>query len=281
MFDKNYCGASQSPDSLLGECRVGDLASNDVLVIGDSFTGELEPRYADLKAGSGFGLAFLEHGACMPVSQTKYMDLASICDRWTTQMYRYVEGSNFKRVVFIAFWPTYVQNNICLMTEPNCGLDLDHQAFEAALDRTYERMGRFWRKLTDEGKQVVVFGLVPFPDKAADPLAVYGMVAAGRGPQSLDISYDAFMHRYGSIAERLKKAAAFAHATYVDPAAALCPDGKCPVVRDGRPLYADEEHFRASMMKDPRFAIYDRYLLSVTAPAASRDEPANKVAGNP
>ena len=64
----------------------------------------------------------------------------------------------------------------------------------------------------------------------------------------------------------LKAAAQTAGATYVDPAPALCPGGRCPIVVDGRTLYKDDVHLRASILETPRFAIYDALI----APGSTR-----------
>lgn len=255
------CENVTHPFAFIDECKFGNLTSNDVLVMGDSFAAQLRPRYKDISEDSQVGITFVTRAGCVPISKSTEVTFDAACDRWTEEAYPYVIDSDFRRVVFLAYWPVYAQGRLCLLTEPNCGSGLDPRTYGAALDAGYRRMAELWRILKSKGKEVIVFDVPPYAGPAGDPRVLYDEVAAGKPLASFEISLEAFMETHREATRRLTEAADYAGVTLVNPAVSLCPEGKCPIVRNGRPLYMDAIHFRASMMKDPRFAVFDRYTI--------------------
>jgi hypothetical protein len=72
------------------------------------------------------------------------------------------------------------------------------------------------------------------------------------------------------IDERLKRIAANVGATIVDPADWLCTPVDCATSdQDGKPLYKDASHLRASTARE-RFAGFDSFVL---APDRERQIP--------
>ena len=96
---------------------------------------------------------------------------------------------------------------------------------------------------------------------AGDPEDLYAQALGGKPVANLRLPLGAFEKSRQATTTRLAAAASTAGVRLVNPATSLCPDGLCPFVADGRALYKDGYHLRASLMKEARFAVYDRLLL--------------------
>jgi hypothetical protein len=124
------------------------------------------------------------------------------------------------------------------------------QRFEAAL-----------RELTAAGKEVVIVLSSP-RGTAFDPMGIVerdGMMLQVRGPFPA-VPRKEIAALASPIDERLKRIASAVGATIVDPADSLCTASLCPAAdENGRPLYKDASHLRASAARE-RFRALDPYL---------------------
>ena len=269
------CDKRQRLSRYLEACKLGNINSDDVVVVGDSFAAQLSARYKNNPLLGHLGVSFVTRRGCAPISNTEEFVYGSDCEAWTSELYPYLLSSHARRVVFTAHWQEYQQHLLCLRSEPNCGDDLTPAAYAVALTEGYSRMSDLWRRLAHQGKEVVVIGLLPTPGPEGDPMLSYDSAVDGR---DIFVSYDDLMTTEAATNERLSKAVRSAGATLIDAAAALCPHNECPIVRKGIPLYVDSSHLRRSMMNDPRFAIFDRaIILSLERPLvqnAPADRPA-------
>ena len=261
------CGVYLSSATGFTECKFGNPMAHDTLVIGDSFAEQLIPRYKGMLTGDDAGITFVVRGGCVPISGFERIPFGSDCDRWVKEAYAYARREDFKRVVFVAFWSAYDRNQVCLVAAGDCGAKLDDAAFAKALDAGYARMAEEWRALKDQGKDVVAVEEPPFGK--GDPTELYRQALAGRRVETVETPLVDFEAAKTAAPDRLGRAATVAGAGLVDPAAALCPAGQCIFVENGRALYKDAFHFRASMMKGARFAVFDRYILPGAMPRAS------------
>jgi len=261
------CGSYMRVSNVFTECRFGKPAAHDTLVIGDSFAEQLVPRYRDALTDTDVGLTFVLRGGCIPMPGVERIPFGSNCDEWVKDAYAYARREDFKRVVVVSFWFSYDRSKLCLLAVPDCGAGLGDKAFAAALDDGYRRMAEQWRALKAQGKAVVVVEEPPFG--AGDPSELYERALNGKPVSTLRVPLKDFEQARAAATARLAAATAAAGASLVDPAVALCPDGLCPFVENGRALYKDGYHLRASLMKRPRFSVFDRYILPGAAPPPS------------
>ena len=267
MSPQADCGSLVRISSIFTQCKFGDQAARDTLVIGDSFAEQLVPRYRDALKATDAGITFVLRGGCIPMPGIERIPAGSRCTEWVDQAYAYARREPFKRVVLVSFWTSYDREKVCLADRADCGAGLDDAAFSRALDAGFGRMAAQWRALEAQGKEVVVVEEPPFG--AGDPSDLYAQALGGKPVSTLRMPLQDFQKGRAATTARLAAAAAEAGARLVDPAVALCPDGLCPFVENGRALYKDGYHLRASLMKGPRFSVFDRYILPGAAPPPS------------
>ena len=258
-FPKSCDRFSWDAATNVSHCDFGDAGAPDTLVIGDSFAEQLTPRFSHALSGTTVGFATL--GGCAPIPGVERRTPGLNCRRFADAAYGLAAASKARRIVVAAMWPGYGADNLCLGPDGAC-VALDKAAFDAALTAATARMAARWKALREAGKEVVVLDVPPYG--GGNPKALYAKAIAGAPVKDLSLPLADFEAETRASSTRLAAAARAAGVEYVDPAPALCPDGRCPIVVAGRTLYKDETHLRASILKAPRFAIYD----SIVAPSA-------------
>ena len=264
-FPKSCDRFRWDPATNVSRCEFGDPAVHDTLVIGDSFAEQLTPRFTHALVGRG--VTFVTLGGCPPIPGIERSTPGMNCRRFTDIAYADAASTPARRVVVTAMWPGYGADNLCVGPDGAC-TRLDESAFDARLRAAFSRMAARWRALREAGKEVIVVDVPPYG--AGDPAALYAKAIAGKPVANLSrplADLEAETHEASTM---LAEAARAAGVTYVDPAPALCPQGECPIVVGGRTLYKDDAHLRASILKDPRFAIYDRIIAPGPASEISR-----------
>jgi peptidoglycan/LPS O-acetylase OafA/YrhL len=261
--------ARHSTQGVLEICQLGDPAARQVLLIGDSHAEEMAPRYAHAFDGHpGAGLTLMTISGCIPVPAAPG---AYDCRVPWRAAYRRAEDAGFSRVVIIGAWQLYFDPTDA---SPHglAAADLAEapasrpQTLEAIADDTYQRLALEVRRFQAHGAQVVLIGSTMRANEG-DPRLLYadafwrGALAAP--PQSRA----AFEAKTAADRRRLAWVASSTGAVLVDPLDGLCDGDACPVEQDGRALYKDHGHFRASMMTRPRFAFLDRWLAPQLAAA--------------
>ena len=250
----------------VSRCEFGDPAAHDTLVIGDSFAEQLTPRFTHALAGRG--ATFVTLGGCPPIPGIERATPGMNCRRFVDIAYADAGSAPAKRIVVTAMWSGYGADNLCVGPDGAC-TRLDKPAFDARLRAAYSRMAARWRALREAGKVVIVLDVPPYGP--GDPAALYAKAIAGKPVTDLSRPLADLEAETREASTMLAEAARAAGVTYVDPAPALCPRGQCPIVVGGRTLYKDDAHLRASILKDPRFAIYDRIIVPGPARSASAE----------
>ena len=258
----------------LDVCQLGDPVARQVLLIGDSHAMEIAPRYAHAFDGRrGAGLTLVTIPGCIPIPGVSGRG-ARDCGRTWRAAYRYAESAGFSRVAITAAWQAYFDPTD---TSPfgvawiDDGLPTGRpHTLGTIADAAYQRLVVAVRGLQAHGAQVVLIGSTPYAG-VGDPRALYAR-AFWRG--DLDVAPQSRAALEASTAaDRLCLAwvARTTGAVLVDPLDGLCDGDACPVETNGRALYKDHGHFRASMMTSPRFAYLDRWLAPqvAAAPAAA------------
>lgn len=231
-----------------------------VLFFGDSHMQHYWPRIKKVAAERAAPLRtiiFKTTGGCAPVPGIERK--GHQCSPFVEEGLRLARQPEVETVVIAASWVGFLnrgdyyrigdpaQAPLTLLTPQT---DWVLQGFEAAL-----------AELVAAGKQVVVMLSSP-RGSGLDPKSVIlraGITVEIRGPLA-PMPRSALAALTGPIDERLRRIAAAVGATVVDPTEWLCTPTLCPSVDEqGRPLYKDESHLRASVARE-RFLAVDRYV---------------------
>jgi hypothetical protein len=259
-------------------CQLGDPVARQVLLIGDSHAQELAPRYAHAFDGRpGTGLMLVTVSGCIPIPGVSGRGALGCGALWR-RAYDYAETAGFKRVAIIAAWPLYFDptDTSPLGLAWIDGLATQPPTLGAIAGAAYQRLADEVRRLQARGAQVVLIGMTP-RSADGDPRGLYARAfwrgELGVAPQSraaLEASIAADRQRLAEVAQTTG-------APLVDPLDGLCEGDACPLVQNGRALFRDHGHYRASVMTSPRFAIFDRWLAPQAAPIPG-SEPATAAA---
>jgi SGNH domain (fused to AT3 domains) len=246
-------------------CQIGDPAARQVLVIGDSHAEQIAPRYARAFNGRpGPGVTFVTAGGCMPVPGVGLSHRGDGCAAWADAAFRFAETSGFRRVAIVSAWTVYFdptpgapEGITCLAIATRC--EPDPATVAALADAEFARLAAEIGRLRRAGIDVVLMQPTPQGERA-DPRWLYRRLLRTHDltPPLLaraDFERDAALER-----TRIAKVAAATGATLVEPLDALCPDEACPVEADGRALFKDRWHYRASALTRPQFAYLDPWL---------------------
>ena len=254
--------ARHSARGQLEFCQLGDPAARRVLLIGDSHAEALAPRYVhafDRKPGDGLTLVTIS--GCIPVPGVSGRGSMGCGRLWRTA-YRYAETAGFRRVVITAAWPLYFDPTDASPLGLAWIDDLaaaPPRTLAATADAAYQRLADEVRRLQARGAQVVLIGTTP-RSAEGDPHALYAHTFwtgdLGVTPQSRA----AFEVSIAADRQRLAWVAGATGAQLVDPLVGLCDGDACPLMQNGRAIFKDHGHYRASMMTSPRFAIFDPWL---------------------
>src|SRR6185312_1499761 len=263
--------AQHSVRGRLELCTLGDPAARQVLLIGDSHAQEMAPRYVHAFDGQpGQGLTLLTIAGCIPIPGVSGRGARDCGQAWR-EAYRYAETAGFRRVAILAGWQLYFDptdaSPLGLAWIDEHAASAQPRNVGAIADAAYQRLADEVRRLQARGAQVVLIGATP-RYAHCDPHWLYARTFRTGQVDVAPQSRAAFEARNADNRRRLAWLARTTGAPLVDPLDSLCVGDACPATENGRPLYKDYGHFRASMMTRPLFAFLDRWL-DPEAPAAT------------
>jgi hypothetical protein len=231
-----------------------------VLFFGDSHMQHYFPRIQRVmseRSAPVRTVIFKTEGGCAPLPGVERKGQS--CSRFVEEGFALAQDPAVDTVVIAASWVGFVSSPELYKAGDESAAPLRMltpqtewvlQGFEAALAR-----------LTAEGKRVVIVLSSP-RGNALDP-----KTAVGRDWMTVRVS-----HAFSPIAkselrahstpidERLKQIAARAGASVVDPTDWLCGPSYCPAADEsGHPLYKDDSHIRASVVR-ARIDALDGYV---------------------
>jgi peptidoglycan/LPS O-acetylase OafA/YrhL len=252
-------------------CQIGDPSARRVLVVGDSHAEQIAPRYAHAFDGkTGQGITFVTAGGCMPVPGVGLRHRGGGCAAWADAAFRLAETAAFRRVVIVSAWTVYFDpapgspdGISCLASATRC--EPDPPTMASLADAEFVRLAAAVGRLRREGIDVVLMQPTP-QGQGADPQGLYRRLLRTHGLALPPLARVDFEREAAPERVRLARVAAATGAPLVEPLDALCPGGACPVEANGRALYKDRWHFRASAMTRSRFAYLDPWLAPAAAP---------------
>jgi peptidoglycan/LPS O-acetylase OafA/YrhL len=262
------CAGREHSEAGLTVCRFGNSEARDVLVIGDSHGQQLEPRYAGLfLPHSGRGITFAVKPGCLILPDVERAEAGVGCRPYVEQALRLAQDGGYRRVVVIGAWQSYLdfhrtgelRPRLCFPNGVNCRAYRGRKGVAPAVDAAFVRLGEGLARARAKGTEVVLLGSFPYAADGGPRDAAKDLFKTGA--PSTRYSRAEFESWTTYSGDRLRRAAARAGGTYVEPLDYLCNEADCPLIEDGLYLYKDESHFRASAVKTPMFDWLDRYLL--------------------
>lgn len=237
-----------APRLYVDYCRYRDAGGQEtVAVIGDSHAHVAFPGIADLLAKHTVNSLLLANSSCPPLVGTPSAIKAEkpgealdrelrTCAQKIDQIYAALASrSDIKKVFFVTRGAIYLSGQG--FGEPERKISrppiITPAEFEAGLKRTVEWFAR-------EGKQA--YFVLENPETGLDPAAcIERPLKISNSPCDIDATVVAARQaEYLSIFKRLQ------HAVVIETLPAFCPRGKCQISRQGRLLYADDDHLSVS-----------------------------------
>ena len=140
-------------------------------------------------------------------------------------------------------------------------LSFERYATPAAIaDAEFAILAAEIRRLRATGAEVVVVGATPTAIRG-EPELLYSRAFWTHDLPTLTQTRASYETRVAMTRTRLVWLSQTTGARLLDPLDGFCPGGVCPITADGRAIYKDQGHFRASLMPTPRFAYLDAALL--------------------
>ncbi|CAN5213553.1 acyltransferase family protein [soil metagenome] len=270
----DVCVGGQTAEGVLGVCRVGDPSARDVLIIGDSHAQQLAPRLSQLFESRPGGVTLVTRGGCPVLPDVSLAAAGNDCAERTRAAFDYAMARPWRRVVIAAFWSGYVepypetgalQRKLCFAGPEGCRTPGEDQAYLAQVDAAVDRLEIELQRLKQAGRRTTLVLAVPY-DFANDPRKLYAGTFAARSPVGpVAIARDRLTGPQRRLRDRLVAVARRAGADVVDPRDTMC-GVTCPSTADGRVIYMDNNHIRASMIVRPEFGFLDPYVLDQVPP---------------
>lgn len=236
------------PTLYVDYCRYRDVGAREtVAVIGDSHAHVAFPGIAELLATQGVNSLLLANSSCPPLVGTPSAIKAErpgealnrelqSCSQKIDQIYSALARKPaIKKVFLITRGAIYLTGQGFGEPERNISRSpiVAPAQFEAGLQRTAEWLKR-------EGKDA--YFVLENPETGLDPAAcIERPLKISTSKCEIDATVVAARQaEYLSIFKRLR------HAVVIETLPAFCPDGKCALSRNGRLLYADDDHLSVS-----------------------------------
>ena len=231
-------------------CRFGpdDATRPKVLVWGDSHALAMFRAYENYATREGFALYFAIHSACRPllgVTGSNALKTSEACASFNASMTHAIERIDPDIIVLNSFW-MYDGTHPVLASDP--AASGRGEAFEAALKRTVQQIGR-------PGRRICVLHDSPLYDGRVPHILAMTRIR-GRDPDSLRLPRSVAEAQQPDIDTAIDHLAARGLIIAVDLRAALCDTQFCPLEHDGWPLYFDDHHLarEGSLVASPALA---------------------------
>jgi hypothetical protein len=250
------------------ETTLGNPSAKETLLVGDSTMQQYIPRVQELVDRRVIDpdrnrIIFRSHGGCPPIPGIA-RDQNPACAPFVDKVLPMLDRDAVKTVALTAWWTTeFTISEYYLRSDPSKVLLRDS---EAAQDRALGNFGALISHLVDAGKRVFVILETP-SSRVYDPITMmptgwHRLLALPKIPESpTRLSMEKFV---GKISDKIRRVAEAAGARVIKPLDYLCDRDVCPIVgQDGRLMYFDYGHLRASYVRDHATYIDQIFLPDV------------------
>jgi hypothetical protein len=248
-----------------------------VLFFGDSHMQHYLPRVQKIVAeriAPVRTVIFKTEGGCAPVPGIERR--GQKCSRFVDEGFALALDPSVDTVIIAASWVGFVSRPDYYRIGDESGAPLRMLTPQA--EWVLQGLEAAVAKLVAGGKRVVIVLSSPRgspfdPKSVIDRASMTVRVSHG----FLPMAKSELLGVTSPIDERLRRIAAQAGATVIDPSDWLCGASSCPTAdEEGRPLYKDESHIRASVART-RISALDRYVYMDPQRLSARvSEPASR-----
>jgi peptidoglycan/LPS O-acetylase OafA/YrhL len=229
-------------DECLGKvCRVGAAAVPASFILwGDSHAGATAPALEQFAAANQLAGFVAYQGACAPLLHLKRYDQDFDCEKFNQMVFDYIQTHPVATILLEGRWALYAEGKRykeeaggpALLTKGRRPEE-DYAAFEELVPATLEQMQKL-------GAKVII--IASTPEVGIDvPTASARQLLSGTSVP-LAPTYSDFLDRQRRAFQVLGEAATRYSAQLAYPHQLLCDHTNCLVVKDGRPLYSDDNH---------------------------------------
>jgi peptidoglycan/LPS O-acetylase OafA/YrhL len=233
-----------------GDGMVGNAGSGTILFLGDSYIRQYYARVEELSNSAPWSqktVLFETEGGCAPLSGIERRGRG--CNSWALEGYRLAEREDVEAIVLGASWVNSLNRSDYYRVDDGSRTTLDlHSADNDWIYSLLEDRIRGW---IDSDKRVYIILAHPDGDEANPGTTVPDRLAWT--PQRLHRPLSLATHRKKTdfIHDRLRGIAQNTGATIIDPAPWLCEEDVCETrTENGKHLYCDDSHLRASFVRD-------------------------------
>lgn len=245
-------------DDIIVRSISGDSTA-EVDILGDSHAEQYGPRFEKLRAlgGKKFPrVTFLTYGGCPPLphvgrSGVSWDGAKWRCDKFYQIAMRRALNPNVKTIVVSAYWEKYLLKDTSYFST----LDPRRDSLRLKNAGTESVLSDFERdvlNLSRQGKRVFIILSNPSAP-AYDPVQLLPARLPGlQNKKAVTLlKKEDIIGPSAGIRRRLTQIAARTSATIIDPTNYLCGATTCSTIEaDGRPIYRDWNHLRASYVRD-------------------------------
>ena len=229
-----------------------DLSKKFIVVIGDSHAHTSYTGFAEEFKKIGYETVLLANSACPPYlgdAMGKNITGVQKCEQKIQSIYEILDKvPNTKKVIFITRGSIYM-HDIGYGTIDSGGKPLNHHFKEFFTKKTsYDQKEKFFKVLEDtfkffnKDKNIKYYYLIENPELGFSvkncmirPFDIF--------LSECKITYEAYMIRAGEYRNRFKEISSkYPNITILDPQNLYCDDMYCYAIKDGKMLYADDDH---------------------------------------
>jgi hypothetical protein len=230
-------------------------SKEEVVLFGDSHMEQYYPRVKllSLRGSGDFPTSvFITAGGCPPLPRVNPVSAGYACDSFFEFAMRYAQRPEVRAVVFGGYWELYFGHQYDRSPkERTSGVyrtgGVERDRLDVGMASTELVFGDFEKSmgmLIGQGKSVFVLLSNP-TDEAYDPRRMISRLT--NTVRFRNVDRDGYVEAVRSVVDRVRLAAESVGATVIDPVPYMCGGSVCPnTTSDGRPLYRDSNHLRAS-----------------------------------
>jgi hypothetical protein len=223
----DYIYLSQSRACVL-ELPSRDPKDADVVLLGNSHAQMYAPVIEDILRGLSLHGLLVPANGCLP---TYHVNINPACLELADRNIEAVVSLQRARVVIIGTtWGDRIA-------------DVDGTAHTKPIDALVTGLDRTIDRLLSAGKNVLLIGPIPTPNWDVASIASRDLAFGRPVERPLFESQQQFLRQYSGAIAHFEARHDIA---FVRPDGALCTQGRCDYIMDGRALYADDNHLAAA-----------------------------------
>jgi peptidoglycan/LPS O-acetylase OafA/YrhL len=250
-------------------CVMGAGHPAKVAIIGDSHAEMMLPRLALLARDNPVEITLMRQQGCPPLPSLLWTRYLAQCRDFAKRAFDAAERGHYPRVMILSAWALYFGREdeggmkpgaLCGYSWRGCHPITDRAIVDAQVSEAFAEFAERLRRLVAGGARVSVVLPGPEPSEIRPHDYYQQAFFSGTPLMAPPIDKAAFLARTAKVRAMVIAAAGHAGAEIIDPMESRCGATTCPVFDDGRYIFTDTHHLRASRVVRPGFAYLDAFL---------------------